>query len=199
MEIKKRFDALLLVDEAHAVGVLGRNGHGLTDALRLEGDVDIHMGTMSKALGVAGGYIAGSQKLIDVLINRARSFIYSTAPPPAIAAAAKAAIEWMQTPEGEKRREQLWRNLAYFGELMPALFAEGRKIQSAIIPIVLGETDRALDAAERLSARGIYVPAIRYPTVPKDRARLRVTLTASHTAEQITALCAALREIGEAL
>jgi 7-keto-8-aminopelargonate synthetase-like enzyme len=157
------------------------------------------MGTLSKALGVAGGYIAGSQKLIDVLINRARSFIYSTAPPPAIAATAKAAIEWMQTPDGEKRREQLWRNLAHFGELMPKLFSEGRKIQSAIIPIVLGETDRALDAAERLSARGIYVPAIRYPTVPKDRARLRVTITASHTAEQITALCAALQEIGEVL
>jgi glycine C-acetyltransferase/8-amino-7-oxononanoate synthase len=193
--IKKRYDSLLLVDEAHAVGVLGRNGRGLADALRLEGEIDIHMGTLSKALGGAGGYIAGSRRLVDLLVNRARSFIYSTAPPPAVAAAATAAIEWMLTEEGEKRREQLWRNLALFGEEMPALFSGGRKIQSAILPIVLGESDRAIEAAERLAERGIYVPAIRFPTVPRDAARLRVTITARHTAEQIRTLCAALRAI----
>jgi 8-amino-7-oxononanoate synthase len=195
VEIKKRFGALLLVDEAHAVGVLGRNGRGLTDALRIGADVEIQMGTLSKALGVSGGYIAGTRKLIDLLINRARSFIYSTAPPPAIAAAATAAVEWMQSAEGEHRREQLWRNLAYFGEVIPQIFSEGRRIQSAIVPIILGETDRALEAAERLSAQAIYVPAIRFPTVPKDAARLRVTITAKHTKEQISRLCEALRGI----
>jgi glycine C-acetyltransferase/8-amino-7-oxononanoate synthase len=195
VEIKNRYGALLLVDEAHAVGVLGRNGRGLTDALRLENEVEIQMGTLSKALGCAGGYIAGSRSLIDLLINRARSFIYSTAPPPAQAAAATAAVEWMQTPAGEKRREQLWKNLALFGEQSSQLFAEGRKIQSSIIPVILGATERALEAAERLMAEGIYVPAIRFPTVPKDAARLRITVTAAHTPEQILRLCAALRGI----
>ncbi len=193
VEIKKRFNALLFVDEAHAVGVLGRNGRGLTDALRLDGEVDVQMGTLSKALGSAGGYIAGSRSLIDLLINRARSFIYSTAPPPALAATATAAIEWMQTLPGEKRREQLWKNLALFGEKNPNLFEDGRKIQSPIIPVVLGETERALEAAERLSAQAIFVPAIRFPTVPKDAARLRITITAAHTEEHIARLTAALR------
>lgn len=195
VEIKKRFGALLLVDEAHAVGVLGRQGRGLADALRLAGEVDIHMGTLSKALGVSGGYIAGSRALIDLLINRARSFIYSTAPAPAIAATAAAAIEWLQTPPGEKRREQLWKNLGYFGEQMPRMIRDGQKIQSAIIPMILGESERAFEAAERLSAKGIFVPAIRFPTVAKDAARLRITITAAHTTEQIVQLSAALKEI----
>lgn len=194
-EIKARRGALLLVDEAHAVGVIGRNGRGLADALRIEGDVDIQMGTLSKALGTAGGYIAGSRRLVELLVNRARSFIYSTAPPPAIAAAATAALEWMQSDEGERRREKLWSNLAAFGELMPDLFADGRRIQSAIIPIMFGETNRAMDAAERLNERGFFVPAIRYPTVPRDAARLRVTITANHTIEQIGDFANALRSL----
>lgn len=193
VEIKKRFEALLMLDEAHAVGVLGGHGRGLADALRLEGEIDIHLGTLSKALGGAGGYVAGSRRLVELLVNRARSFIYSTAPPPAVAAAATAAIEWMLTEEGERRRVRLWKNLALFGEEMPELFAEGRKIQSAILPVVLGDSDRALEAADRLAERGLYVPAIRYPTVPRDAARLRVTINARHTPEQICTLCAALR------
>ena len=193
--LKNRFGAMLLVDEAHAVGVLGRNGRGLADALRLEGEVDIQMGTLSKALGVAGGYIAGSRRLIELLINRARSFIYSTSPPPAITAAATAAIEFMMSGEGEKRREQLWKNLARFGEEMPRLFSGENKIQSAIIPIILGDAGRALEAADRLAERGFYVPAIRHPTVPRDAARLRISLSARHTAEQIHSLCQALRSL----
>jgi 7-keto-8-aminopelargonate synthetase-like enzyme len=101
----------------------------------------------------------------------------------------------MLTDEGERRREQLWKNLAHFAEEMPQHFAEGRKIQSAIIPIILGESERALAAAEQLAERGIYVPAIRYPTVPRDAARLRVTLSARHTTQQISTLAAALRAI----
>ncbi len=195
VEMKSRHGALLLLDEAHAVGVLGRNGRGLADALRLEGEVDIQMGTLSKALGVAGGYIAGSRKLVELLVNRARSFIYITAPPPAVSAAAAAAIEWLQTDEGERRREQLWSNLAVFGEQMPGIFNDGQRIQSPIIPIILGDTERALAAAAQLGERGFFVPAIRFPTVPRDAARLRVTITARHTVAQITALAAALRAL----
>ena len=195
MALKNRFGAWLLVDEAHSVGVLGRNGRGLADTLRLNADVEIQMGTLGKALGASGGYIAGSRRLIELLINRARSFVYSTAPPPACAAAACAAIGFMLTAEGEKRRERLWENLAFFGAEMPLLFNDGRKIQSAVIPVILGDSGRALEAADRLAEHGFYVPAIRHPTVPKDRARLRITISARHTAEQIRALCRTLRTL----
>ena len=190
--IKNRYSALLLLDEAHSVGVLGRNGRGMADALRLHGEVDIQMGTLSKALGVSGGYITGSRKLIELLLNRARSFIYSTAPPPAIAAAATAAVEWLMTDAGEQRREMLWRNLARLGDELPRSLLGERRIQSAIVPVILGEAERALDAAERLLEAGFVVPAIRFPTVAKDAARLRITVSAKHTPEQISALCAAL-------
>jgi 8-amino-7-oxononanoate synthase len=193
--IKKRYDALLLLDEAHSVGVLGRNGRGLADVLGVHSDVDIHMGTMSKALGVSGGYIAGSRKLIELLVNRARSFIYSTSPPPSIAAAATAAIEWLMSPAGEQRREKLWKNLARLGDGLPRSLMGERRIQSAIVPIILGESERALDAAECLLEAGFVVPAIRFPTVAKDAARLRITVSASHTPEQISALCGALQRV----
>ena len=193
--LKNRFGALLLLDEAHSTGVLGRNGRGLADALGLAREVDIRMGTLSKALGVAGGYIAGSRRLIELLINRARSFIYSTSPPPAIAAAAATAIDFMMSDEGEKRRGQLWRNLGLFAEEMAHLFSGERKIQSAIVPVILGDAGRALEAADRLAERGFYVPAIRYPTVPRDAARLRISISARHTAEQISSLCQALRSL----
>jgi 8-amino-7-oxononanoate synthase len=193
--IKKRYDALLLLDEAHSVGVLGRNGRGLADVLGAHGGVDIHMGTLSKAIGVSGGYIAGSRKLVELLVNRARSFIYSTSPPPANAAAAAAAVEWLMSPEGERRRELLWRNLARLGDAIPRRLLNGRRIQSAIVPLILGESERALDAAERLLDAGFIVPAIRFPTVAKDAARLRITVSASHTPEQIAGLCAALERV----
>ena len=195
VEIKDRYGALLLLDEAHAVGVIGQNGRGLADQLGLVGRIDVQMGTLSKALGVSGGYICGGRRLIDLLINRARSFIYSTAPPPAIAAAAMAAVEFMMAPGGEKRRQMLRENLAHFADEMPHLFKEGRKIMSAIVPIILGPAEAAVEASQLLAEKGFFVPAIRYPTVARDGARLRVTLSARHTTKQISALCELLRNI----
>ena len=195
VEIKKRYGAMLLLDEAHAVGVIGKHGRGLADQLGLAGEVDIHMGTMSKALGGSGGYVAGGRRLIELLVNRARSFIYSTAPSPAAAAAATAAIEFMLSPAGEKRRQMLRANLSHFADAMPRFFANGRKIQSAIIPIVIGDAQAAVEASQLLADKGFFVPAIRHPTVPRDTARLRVTLSARHTPKQIDALCAVLRNI----
>ena len=195
VEIKKRYGALLLLDEAHAVGVIGKNGRGLADQLGLAEDIDIHMGTLSKALGASGGYVAGSRKLIDLLINRARSFIYSTAPSPAVAAAGTAAIEFLMSPAGEKRRQTLRAHLAYFAGCLPQLFAEGQKVQSAIIPVVLGPSEAALAASRMLADKGFFVPAIRFPTVARDAARLRVTISARHTPKQIDALCAILRTL----
>jgi 8-amino-7-oxononanoate synthase len=195
VEIKNRYDAMLLLDEAHAVGVIGNHGRGLADQLGLSGHIDIHMGTLSKALGVSGGYICGGRRLIELLINRARTFIYSTAPPPAVAAAATAAIDFMLSPAGEKRRQQLRSNLAHFATEMPRLYKDGKKIQSAIIPIIIGRAEAAVEAAQLLAGKGFYVPCIRYPTVARDAARLRVTLSARHTPKQISALCAVLRNM----
>jgi 8-amino-7-oxononanoate synthase len=191
--LKNRFGALLLLDEAHAVGVIGEHGRGLADHLGLADQVDIQMGTLSKALGCSGGYVCGSRKLIDLLINRARSFIYSTAPSPAIAGAAIAAVDLLVSVAGERRRQTLRKNLAQFAEALPQLFPGDRKVQSAIVPIVLGRSDAALEAARMLAEKGYFVPAIRYPTVAKDAARLRVTLSAKHSPEQIAGLCEVLR------
>ena len=195
VEIKRRFGAMLLLDEAHAVGVIGSHGRGLADKLGLSAEVDIQMGTLSKALGCSGGYICGSRGLIDLLINRARSFIYSTAPPPAIAAAATAAIQFLMTPAGERRRQELRSRLTLFADEMPELLPLGRKIQSAIFPIILGAAERAVEASNELGKAGFFVPAIRYPTVPRDRARLRVTFSARHTPEQIRDFAAELRKL----
>ncbi len=189
--LKERHGALLLLDEAHAVGVLGRHGRGLADLLGLAGRVDLQMGTLSKALGVSGGYLCGSRALIDLLVNRARSFVFSTAPPPAIAATAQAAVEFLQTPEGEARREQLLENLRQLAAgLPPGLTPE--RLQSAIVPVLLGREEVALETARTLQERGLFVPAIRYPTVARGAARLRVTLSALHTPDQIARLNEAL-------
>src|SRR6058998_4116267 len=124
VELKKSFGALLLLDEAHAVGVIGPNGRGLAAAGNLDDDVDVQMGTLSKAFGASGGYICGSHHLIEWLINRARSFIYSTAPPPAIAAAALAAVNFLSSSEGEERRLLLWERINLMRQLLLQLNVE---------------------------------------------------------------------------
>src|SRR5712692_10222426 len=144
LELKKRFRALLLLDEAHAIGVVGPNGRGLAAAENLNKDVDVQMGTLSKALGVSGGYICGSRNLIEWLINRARSFIYSTAPPPALAAAALAAIDFISSAEGEERRLLLWRNIDMLRDQLAVKSTNGG---SAIVPLIVGDEHAALAAA----------------------------------------------------
>jgi 8-amino-7-oxononanoate synthase len=194
VEIKRRHGAMLLLDEAHAVGVIGGHGRGLADKLGVAHLVDVQMGTLSKALGSSGGYICGSRALIDLVINRARSFIYSTAPAPATAATASAAVAFLESDAGEARRGKLKNNLGLFASLLPASLGV-TKIQSAIVPLIIGAEDAALKASGLLRERGFFVPAIRYPTVARGTARLRVTLSAAHTPEHITALALALTEI----
>jgi len=194
VELKERYDALLLVDEAHAVGVIGQHGRGLADKLGLAHRIDIQMGTLSKALGVSGGYIAGSRTLIDLLLNRARSLIYSTAPPPALAAAACAALNFMQSDAGEARRIQLWENLKHLAAGLPAGLTPP-KLQSPIVPVILGAEEAATAASRTLFERGFFIPAIRYPTVPRGAARLRLTLSAAHSREAIDALNKALHSL----
>jgi 7-keto-8-aminopelargonate synthetase-like enzyme len=149
------------------------------------------MGTLSKALGTSGGYICGSRTLIEWLINRARSFIYSTAPPPAIAAAGLAAVDFLASSEGEKRRLLLWERIRLMQQLLPRARLEGEDVAapSAIFPLIVGTEQAALNLAAALQNEGFLVPAIRYPTVAKEAARLRITLTAAHQEDQIRALC----------
>jgi 8-amino-7-oxononanoate synthase len=197
VELKRRFGALLLLDEAHAVGVIGPNGRGLAAAENLNDDVDVQMGTLSKALGASGGYICGSRSLTEWLINRARSFIYSTAPPPGIAAAALAAVSFLTSPEGEERRRLLWERIALMQDLLPGneLNEKAGVANSAIFPWIVGDEQAALDLASALQTERFFVPAIRYPTVAKGSARLRITVTALHEEDQIRSLCKAIARL----
>ncbi len=187
--LKERYGAWLLVDEAHATGVFGTLRRGLAEALGVSDHVEIQMGTLGKALGAAGGYIAGSRVLVDYLVNRARSFIFSTAPVPAQAAAATAALELMQSAEGAERCARLWARIAQAGRACPRVATPA----SAILPLILGAEDRAVAAAQALLTEGFFVPAIRYPTVARGQARLRVSLSAAHTEADVDALGAALQ------
>lgn len=194
VELKKRFGALLMLDEAHAIGVIGPNGRGLAAAENVAEEVDVQMGTLSKALGASGGYICGSRTVIEWLINRARSFIYSTAPPPAIVAAALAAVDFLSSVEGEERRLLLWERIKMIQGLLrsPGLDKETPAANSAIFPWIVGDEKAALNLAAALQSEGFLVSAIRYPTVAKGAARLRITVTAAHEEGQIRALCQAI-------
>lgn len=197
VELKKRFNALLLLDEAHAAGVLGSHGRGLAAELGLEEEIDIQMGTLGNSLGVSGGYICGSRSLIDWLINRARSFIFSTAPPPALAAAATAAIEFLLSADGEARRKTLWRRIVQLRKLLPEQEESFGKPGAAIIPWTVGDEQRALDLARTLRQEGFFVPAIRYPTVARSTARLRIAVSAAHSPLQIASLGDAIGRLRE--
>jgi 8-amino-7-oxononanoate synthase len=183
-DLKDANDALLLLDEAHAFGVLGPQGRGLAAALGLESRVDLQMGTFSKAAGLSGGYVCASRAIVDLLVNRARSFIYSTAPSPALAATIRDGLELLCGPRGEERRAILAARRDQFQPGAP----------SAIVPVILGDNETALSASAALQERGFLVPAIRYPTVPRGSARLRVTLSAAHLPGDIDALKKALAE-----
>lgn len=186
VRLKDEFGALLLVDEAHGFGVLGEHGAGLAEELGVSSRIDFQMGTLSKAAGVSGGYVACSRAWADVMINSARSLIYSTAPPPALAA-----VEVIRSAEGQELR----RHVSVLADaLSSALGMPGRPV-SSIFPVVMGENDAALAAAGTLLERGFLAPAIRYPTVPRGTARLRVTVTAAHRDVQIGRLGKALAEL----
>ena len=197
VDLTDKYGAWLMVDEAHATGLYGENRRGLAEEFGVSARIEIQMGTLGKALGSAGGYIAGSRQLIELLINRARSFIFSTAPVPAAAAAATAAIGLVRSHDGEVLRQRLWGVVEQIKrELLEAGF-QLPPVRSAIIPLILGQEKNALAAAEILRECGVYVPAIRYPTVPRGKSRLRLSVTAAHTAEDIAGLVTALMKMKE--
>ena len=190
--LKEKYGAWLMVDEAHATGLYGKNRRGVAEELGISDQIEIQMGTLGKALGSSGGYIAGSRLLIDFLINRARSFIFSTAPVPAAAAAAKAGIKFVRSNDGEERRGLLWKHVA---ALKCGIKTDNTRFPSAIIPIIVGDETKAVESASRLRAHGIFVPAIRYPTVARGEARLRVTITAAHSDGDVKELVEALNKL----
>ncbi len=189
--LKEKYGAWLMVDEAHATGLYGANRRGLAEALGVSDRIEIQMGTLGKALGASGGYVCGSQALIDFLVNRARSFIFSTAPVPAAAAAATAGVQLIQSDEGKTRCEQLWQRAAALKSEIPNLKSDHA---SAILPLIVGDEGQAVATASALRECGFFVPAIRYPTVARGAARLRITLTADHSAEEVRKLTKALSQ-----
>ena len=182
VELKDRHGAWLMVDEAHATGLFGERHSGRIEQLGLSGRVEIQMGTLGKAVGAAGGFVCGSRALIDFLINSARSFIFSTAPVPASAAAARAGVELIQTTEGAERSARVWQHARQLNE----------QATSPILPLIIGDERTAVAIATALRERGFLIPAIRYPTVARGSARLRLTVTADHTGADLEQLSAAL-------
>ncbi|HIF63566.1 MAG TPA: 8-amino-7-oxononanoate synthase [Deltaproteobacteria bacterium] len=182
----RRHGAWLMVDEAHGAGVFGKRGAGLVQELGLESQVQVHMGTLGKALGSFGAYVTGSRTLVDLLVNKARSIIFTTALPPSAAAAALAAIQVV-----EREPQRAAGLLARATSLALALREAGLEVPNAdsqIIPVLLGDAARAVATADKLRAKGFYVAAIRPPTVARGTSRLRVSLMATHTSQEINAL-----------
>lgn len=199
-ELKRRHGALLMVDDAHGCGVLGGRGRGSAELLGVAGDVDVQMGTFGKALGSFGAYAAVSAELRALLINRARSFIFSTSLPPAVLAASLAAVELVQTPEGDLLREQLRINSRFF---RTTLAEAGFRIpdgSTQIVPIVIGSAETTMRFSETLLAEGLFAQGIRPPTVPTGTSRLRFTLMATHTMADLSGavetVCRAGKRLG---
>ena len=192
VRLKQGHGAMLLLDEAHAFGVIGPGGRGLAHEVGVAAQVDISLGTLSKAVGMQGGFVAGSRELAELLVNRARSFLYSTAVlPPVAAVAAEMVRGVIPGSEGEAARGMLQANLRRWAEL-----SGGPVPASPVIPVILGSEENALAAAAELRRDGLLVPAIRYPTVARGRARLRVSVTAAHSETDLRKLADALRRLG---
>jgi glycine C-acetyltransferase len=197
VEAAEAYGAAVMVDDAHASGVLGRDGRGSVDHFGLHGRVAIQVGTLSKAVGVLGGYVAGSQALRDILIQRARPFLFSTSHPPAVAAACLEAIRIMQ--DEPELIERLWANTRRFkAELTRLGFDTGRS-ETPITPVMLGDPETTIRFSDRLFEEGVFGTSVVYPTVPLDRSRIRTIVTAAHTDELLDQALAAFDRVGREL
>jgi 8-amino-7-oxononanoate synthase len=195
--LAEQYEAAVFVDDAHGTGIMGRTGRGTLEHCDVESRLPYHMGTLSKALGSAGGYLAGSTAFIAYLVNTCRAFTYTTAPTPASAAAASAALQVIE--KEPERRARLWHNRARLAQGLIALGFPLTESESPILPILVGDTDRAVSFAHTLMSYGVYAPAIRPPTVPTATSRIRLTITADHTSEHIDEALNALEQAGRAL
>lgn len=195
--LAKEFEAILMVDDAHASGVLGRNGRGTVDHYDLHGQVDIQVGTLSKAIGVLGGYVAGPQNLIDYLVQRARPVLFSTSHPPAVTAAGMAAIDLlMEQPE---LIEKLWSNTDFFRSNLKKLGFNTGASATPIIPVIVGDERKAMQLADELFAEGVFAQGIAFPTVPKGKARVRTIVSAAHSKDELQFAIDTFAKVGKKL
>jgi len=193
----EKYNAIVMIDDAHASGVLGRNGRGTVDHFDLHGRVHIQVGTLSKAIGVLGGYIAGPAPLRDLLIHRSRPFLFSTSHPPAVAAACIAAIDvLLEEPQLIKR---LWDNTRFFKDGLTRLGFNTGHSQTPITPVIVGKGDLAMKFSDRLFANGVFAQGIGFPTVPEEKSRIRTIVTAQHTTEQLQFALDVLEKVGKEL
>jgi glycine C-acetyltransferase len=188
---------IMMVDDAHASGVFGKNGRGTIDHFDMHGRVDIQVGTLSKAIGALGGYVAGTRALIDFLHHRARPFLFSTSHPPPVAAACIAAIDvLMEEPE---LIDRLWENTRFFKAGLTQLGFNTGMSESPITPVIVGDASRAMALSDRLFARGVFAQGIGFPTVPRDKARVRTIVTATHTRDELQFALDAFGHVGREL
>ena len=196
-EVADRYDAAVMIDDAHASGVLGRNGRGTVDHFDLHGRVDIQVGTLSKAVGVLGGYVAGRQHLRDYLVQRARPFLFSTSHPPAVVAACLAAIDVLEAePE---RIERLWTNTRFFKAGLTALGFDTGVSETPITPVMVGSSEDAGRLSQRLLELGVFAQAVVFPTVALDRARIRTIVTSQHSRDELQTCLDAFASAGREL
>src|SRR5690349_11458940 len=196
-QVAEEFGCIMMVDDAHASGVFGANGRGTVDHFGVHGRVDIQVGTLSKAIGALGGYVAGSRTLIDFLHHRARPFLFSTSHPPAVAAACIAAIDVLL--EEPALIERLWENTRFFKAGLQALGFDTGLSESPITPVIAGEAARAMRLSDRLFEEGVFAQGIGFPTVARDRARVRTIVTATHTRDELQFALDAFAKVGREL
>jgi glycine C-acetyltransferase len=196
-DVAEEFGCIMMVDDAHASGVFGTNGRGTIDHFNVHGRVDIQVGTLSKAMGALGGYVAGSHALIDFLYHRARPFLFSTSHPPAVAATCLAALDVLEhEPE---IIERLWDNTRFFKKGLSDLGFDTGLSESPITPVMAGEGSRAMKLSDRLFAEGVFAQGIAYPTVARDKARVRTIVTAAHTRDELQFALDKFKKVGAEL
>ncbi len=196
-DLAEEFGAIMMVDDAHASGVFGRQGRGTVDHFGCHGRVDIQVGTLSKAVGVLGGYVGGTRAFVDFLHQRARPFLFSTSHPPAVTAACLAALEVLENEP--QWMERLWDNTRFFKAGLAALGFNTGASESPITPVIVGDASRAMQMSDRLFERGVFAPAIGFPTVARDQARLRTIVTATHTQDELQFGLDAFGQVGREL
>jgi glycine C-acetyltransferase len=196
-DVADEFGCIMMVDDAHASGVFGRNGRGTVDHFGLHGRVDVQVGTLSKAIGVLGGYVAGSKALIEFLYHRARPFLFSTSHPPAVPAACLAAIHVLETEP--QLIERLWDNTRFFKGGLQALGFNTGVSESPITPVIVGDATRAVRLSDELFQAGVFAQAIGFPTVARDKARVRTIVTATHTPDDLQFALDCFGRVGRAL
>lgn len=198
-DLAEKYNGIMMVDDAHASGVLGRGGRGSVDHFDCHGRVHVQVGTLSKAIGAMGGYVCGSKDLIEFLYLRARPFLFSTSHPPATAAACMAAFTLLDSPEGEKLVKKLWANTKFFKRELKRRGFQFKGSESPIIPIHVGDAAKAFEFSKKLFEAGVFAPAVGYPTVAEGKARLRAIVSAVHKREQLLRAADVLAEVGKTL